>query len=540
MFTKRRGFCCIGRLLSMQPRFSDEGPSDRGTSVPGSGGRPSQPDFSIRKRDGPKLLRAVAKKYNIVSTESLVAAYNTTTVENERTVLLGWLREYGEGNHDCLKLGAVLEYAQLAKISYVSEPDAEVLRNLVYGLGSLLRPSEYLDENVAKALSSALTWVDAAVYDDTARLMDLGLDLLLSLSSRPRLTKQNFLKYEATFFCIHQVFFLLQIIGRGNLLEKEKKELRRVLAWKREEMELSILYYPVSFHFELIQQAVERLEIEDVPSHFVQAKRYTASGLYVGMHLFHFLRKMAGGDIDLTSIEDAYRRGRTAITNAGVSKREWYDILQILTAARTLVLKEETKVELFALAYDAAMEGQRKTTRENEQKALRFGIVQEMRLLVWDNDPSSNDGCKEATGKLVKLAIGKLVELATNQAISENWIHDADILTAILHALHAIHKTSAENRQTAEAVQKIQRCCDEHAKMTLTVWLDGNTIEEKLRMQPHDNIYKKYKNVFVEIGTAIGYLHLSTICSNIKELKQKYQHDDFATVSACDVLFRTK
>ena len=513
----------------MQPRFSDEEPSVRRQSASGSGGRPYQPEFNIRQRNGPKLLRAVAKKHDIVCTKSLVAAYNATTDENERAVLLDWLCKYAEGSKDCSKPKAVLEYAELAKVVHVTEQDAEVLRKLVYGLGSLTRPGEFLDMDVSKSLFSALTWVDSSVYDDTAQLTHLAYNLVSALSRWPRLTKQNFLKYEVNFLCIHQVFFLLQSIGRGCLLEKEKKEFRQAITQKRDEMEISNLYYPVSFHFELIQQAIERLEIEDAPSPLSQAKRYTVSGLYGGIHVFHFLRKLAGGDIDPTSIEDAYKRGRAAIANAGVSEREWYDILQILTAARICCLKQEKKCEIFSLACDAAMEGQRKTGRENEQKPLRFGIVQEMKLLASDRD-SSYDGRKEGTKKLV--------DLAKNQAISENWIHDADILTAILDALQMIHTTGEENQETVEAVLKIQRSCDGRAKETFTLWLDGNTIEEKLRLQHHEHTDNKHVDLFAKTGVSVGYLHLSTVRSNIEDLKKKYLHDSFATVGAFLSLFR--
>ena len=511
----------------MQSKFSKEEPSGGGPSGSGSGGRVHMQNFNILKKTGPMLLRAVAKKYNILNTKSLVTAYNATTVANERAVLLGWLRKYGEGSDECLKPKAVLEYAELFKVANVSEQDADILRNLVYGLGSLIRPGEFSGENVAKALLSALTWVDSAVYDDTAQLTHLAYTLVSGLSRWPRLTRQNFLKHEANFLCIHQVFFLLHSIGRGYLCEKEKKEFRQVVTQKREDMEISNLFYPVSFHFDLIQQAVERLEIEDAPSRLTKAKRYAASGLYGGMHVLHFLRKLAGGDVDPTSMEDAYRRGRAAIANAGVLEREWYDILQILTAARLGTLKEEKKCELLALAYDAAMEGQRKTTTVNHQKALRFGIVQEMRLLTSDRD-SCYDGRKMATDKLI--------ELATDQAISENWIHDADIFTAILDALHLVYLTGEEKQETAEALHKIQQSCDEHAIGTLTVWLDGNTIEEKLQMQRQEHTDDEHGDLFATTGAAVGYLHPSTIRSNVEDLKRTYLHDNFATVSAFDIV----
>ena len=504
------------KCQSLDEKLPAEVPSASGSGVIRA------PDFKIRGRNRPKFLRAVAKKYNILNTKSLVAAYNATTDVNERSVLFEWLRKYGERSADCIKPKTVLEYAELAKVAKVSEQDGNVLRELVKALGSQIRPSEFLEENVAKALYIALTWVDSGVYDDTSRLTDLGLDLLNSLSSRPRLKKENFLKYEAHFLCIHQVFFLLQSIGRGNLLEQEKNTLRQVVALKREAMRLSRMYYPVSFHFDLIQQGVERLEIKDDPSDLTKAKRYAASGLYGLMHAFHILRKLAGGDIDPESMEVAYRKARAAIANAGVLEREWYDILQILTAARLRALKEEKKCELLALACNAAIEGQLKTRREKEQKALRFGIVQELRLLASDKD-STCDVRREATVKLV--------ELATNQAISENWIRDADILITILDALHIIRAIDEQNQEISEALPKIQQSCDERTRATFRSWLDGHTMEGQ------EDTDDEHEDLLAKTGAAIGYRHPCTVRSSIEDLKRTYLRDIFATVSASSVLF---
>ena len=113
---------------------------------------PCQNGSDVEDPDNPKLLRAVAKKQDIVSMKSLFAACNATQEENERVVVLGWLCEYGEESDDCFIPKHVLEYAELVKVACVSEKGAEVLRNLVYGLGSLIRRGGFIDENVADAL----------------------------------------------------------------------------------------------------------------------------------------------------------------------------------------------------------------------------------------------------------------------------------------------------------------------------------------------------------------------------------------------------
>ena len=63
-------------------------PTAGGPSASGDSGRPCHSDLDVEELDNPKLLRAVAIKYGIESTESLVAAYNAPTDKDERGVLL--------------------------------------------------------------------------------------------------------------------------------------------------------------------------------------------------------------------------------------------------------------------------------------------------------------------------------------------------------------------------------------------------------------------------------------------------------------------
>ena len=277
--------------------------------------------------------------------------------------------------------------------------------------------------------------------------MVLAMDLVSSLSCRPRLTKKNFSEHEATFLALHQTLFILHTMGPGSLIEGEKKDLRRAVAKKKEEMTHSIAHYPVHFSFQLIQQAVERLEIEDAPSRLTKAKRYTATGLYGGMHLLHFLRRLVVGDIDPMTIEDAYRKSQEAIANAGVSERQWYDLLEILTAARLCALKTEAKIELFIKSFEVVVEGESKTRQKEEQKALRYGIIQEVQILA--SQGFSDDVRKEATTKLI--------DLATNYAVVEGWIDDADLLNATFNAVHEIHVLGEYEPRTAEALREMVR-----------------------------------------------------------------------------------
>ena len=102
--------------------------------------------------------------------------------------------------------------------------------------------------------------------------------------------------------------------------------------------------------------------------------------------------------------------------------------------------------------------------------------------------------------------------------------------------MHIIHTMNEGNQDIAEALQKIQQSCDECAKGTLKIWLDGNDMEEKLQMQRREDTNKQQEDLFAKTGATVGFLHPFTISSNIKDLKETYLRDNFATVSACGIV----
>ena len=120
----------------MQTRRPDEGPSETGITVSGTGGRPVVRGSNAKERYDPKLLRFISKKHSIDSTRPLVAAYKVTTNEDERAVLLGWLRKYHDRREDCLTPEAALEDAELSNVAPRSTSEKDVVKDLIRDLSS--------------------------------------------------------------------------------------------------------------------------------------------------------------------------------------------------------------------------------------------------------------------------------------------------------------------------------------------------------------------------------------------------------------------
>ena len=505
----------------MQPQAPDEGPSSGRPSASRIRGRPAVEHSVVKERHDPKLLRAVAYKRDIDSTESLVTAYNAATAEDERAVLLGWLCKYHERSADCLTPKAVLDYVELANLAPRSTKEKDIVKDLISDLTSCICEGSFLPPSFAAALYSALVHVDPSEYDDAEQLVVVARRLLGSLTREPKLTRKTFAKHEATFLALHQTFFLLREANQNDIDEKEKQEFRRTIAEKERLMELSCKHYPVNFHFKALRQAAERLKDEDAASRAAQTKQYAMCGLCGFVDVFHFLRNLARGDIDPTAIEEAYVRNQAAIDNIGVPKRPWFDRLRSLTAKRLEASKDETKLEHFWSEFDVAMESQQKMIEGEELKALRFGIIQEMRL-------SARRAACEA---MRKESTAKLVMLATGRAIFEEWFADEDVFTAFLDALHEIHIAGDDNQETAEAFRQMQQSCEGRTESTFRAWLGGGVIEDKLETRDRQEACAEHNAIFVKIARAVGYVPLHTIRSNIKDLKERYKHDSFAKVS---------
>ena len=511
-------------LCRLRPNMQapDEGPSEVGIPASGIGGRPSTKRLTVGQRNDPRLLRAAAMKYNIDSTKSLVVAYNKTTDKDERAVLLKWLRKYGRRREECLRLESVLEYSELSKIKSRSTHEDDVLEDLFRGLCSRLCQGEFLETYTAIALCRTLTHADPSSYGGTAQLVNVTKKLLGTLSPQPKLTRKNFAQYEATFQALHQAFFLLHMSNRNDIERKEKQDLRRAIAAKESELELSCKYYPLRFHLNTLRQAVERLELRDTPSHITQAMRCVACGLYVLLHVFHCFRNLTRCDIDPAAIADAYGKSQAYFVDMGVSRKAWFDSFRTLMAARLSASKTEMDLEHFGLAYRAAIEEQRTTRDREDSKALRFGIIQELGVLV-------NKGSPEHVCRDVAL---KLTELVARQAVDGGWIDDDDVLVALSDVLRDTDAITECNEETKEALRVLYESYRSGASKELTELMKAKDMEGRHRTEISQALQEERDHLCTKIGRDMGYVPPAVMNSNKEDLRRTYMKDDFATVTS--------
>ena len=497
----------------MQARAPDEGPSGGWSSASESGGQLVSQSTKNEERYDPNLLRAVVKKYSIKSTKSLVAASNVATDKDELAVLLGWLCKYHERREDCLMPKTVIEYAELANIAPRSTSEEDIIKNLVGDLCSCISEEEFLTPNVAAALHRTLVRVNPSASGGVAKLVTVARKLLSSLSATPNLRRENFTEHEASFLALQTLFSLL-ISNQDGIEQEEKKELRQTVAQKERALEKSCKYYPVKFHFQALRQAVERIKARD-SSFIAEAVSYIACGFCEFAHVIHFLRMMITSGIDPAGVVSAYGRRRAFTVDARVAKRPWFDLFRNLMATRLEAAKDETKQDLFRSVCDIAIENQRRTKYGEDLKALRFGTIAELGMLAIEG--SSESTRIEATISLTDLVTGK--------AIHEGWISDGDILIALLDVIYEVHKSGQCNEKTEEALVALHQSCEGSARYTMMAWLDGKSMEEKLRARSPQTPLLKRKDLFIKTRKDVGYTPPTR-----KDLVELYLQDDFATV----------
>ena len=498
----------------MQARAPDEGPSGSRPSVSETGGQLVSLDIKNEERHDPILLRAVVKRYNIGSTKSLVAASNVATDEYERAVLLGWLCNYHERREDCLTSKAVLEYAELADIAPRSRSEEDIVKNLIDDLCSCISEGEFLAPNFAAALHRALVHVNPSVYGGVAQLLLVARKLLGSLSATPKLEKNNFWVYRGTFLALQQTFFLLGEDNQRGINEEEKKKLRQAVAKQRRALKQSRRYYPVKFHFEALRQAAKRLKARDSCC-LAKASSYIIRGFGGLTNFVNSLRAVTTGGVDPAGVASVYRRRRVFFVNIRVARRQWFDLFRNLMVARLEAAKDEMKLDLFWSVFNVTVKNRRRMKDAEDLKALRFGVIHELGMLAIEG--SSESTRIEATIRLSDLATGK--------AMSERWIGDDDILIALLDVIHEVHKTGQCTEKTKEALLALHQSCEGLVRDAMIVWLDGRSMEDKLRAKSPPGAQLGRKDLFVKTRKDVGYTSPTG-----EYFIQTYLQDDFAKV----------
>ena len=464
-----------------------------------------------------RKLRALLRQMSIDSTASLVRAYNGTATEQ---LLHKCLRIYSEKKWQYVNPDTVMEYVELCKMKPRTDDDKEILGEVVSVLTGRIPDGEFAVESVAEALYRSLLWTPPALFqEDVTKLVALADKLTASLHPTPRLTKTNFLAHEATFKALHEVFVLMQRTAREKVIMEEKKRFQSNLKAKRSSMGDSCKYYPVQYYFRLIEQSIQRLELDEEPAPTAEAVKCLICTGWGLLHIVYTARRMATGIFSPFDLRLQLSELRQLMDSREPAERQWYDLLQALCFAGRESVEDHQKLEIFEEGYKTVEAAVWKMRRCNKDgKALLFGLIQELRHLA----------LSEGSGEVRRSGSSKLFALAETISTSA-WVKDKDIVEALLGSLHAFHSTGDDTAAALQSMQLIVSVDTPTVKRAVRDWLGGMSFEAKLgeavRRPPEPS-----GDLFCAIGREFNHIPLHEARNNVEQLKNRYRSDKFAKV----------
>ena len=484
--------------------------------------RSTMPGTFLRERDEPKLLRALSIQHDIKRTAELVTTYNRTDDVDERNVLYKWLESFSTNKERCLRPGAILQYAQLAKIKTRSDRDTDLVKTMLSDLCSKIPNDRFAEKNVSLALYRALMWIDSSVADDVSTMVSLGEKLLASLCPTLELYAETFEEFEGTFLALPLIIHHIQKVAPYRLCWYEKKELRTAANKKRQVLKDSFTYYPARFHYDLLEQSIKRLNARQHVPFSVRMMECPILNCCSAVQTYNSFRSSSSAyTYRVVTLEDTIEEIREIAKAPRIREDQWYVLLQALTAAKLQTVKDETKMELFLKVLEALMESQQKMRGREGVKKLRFGTVHELcQLLTYGSE------------EVQKKAEEELLSLADKRASEENWFRDVDIFDAVIRAVHQVHiRGGMQSTETASLLRTLSKTPSTLHRKAFLTWLGSGCLEDKLNMLPEsERRVADREELSAEIGEKIGYIPLEEVHRNIDDLKQKYKDMSFSMV----------
>ena len=467
-----------------------------------------------------KKLRALIRQKSVDCTTSLVRVYNGSPAGETEKLLQQCLRIYGETKEKHVNADNVMEFVELCKMKPRTEDDNELLREVVFFLSDLIPSDKFADERVAKALHRSLLWTAPAIFQQQlAKLVALAIKLTTSLHPTPRLTITNFLQHEAIFLALHEVFVLIQRTTGEKVAMEEKKSFQSGLRTKRSSMGGSCRYYPVQYYFRLIEQSIQRLELDEETSPILKAVHCLYITSCVFLHISYVMKQIVKLNINPSQLRALPGILQELVAGIDVAERQWYDLLQELCVAGRKAVDDHRMLEIFEESYKTVEESVWKMRLNEDSRALLFGLMQELRHLALAR--GSAEVRASGSSKLFSLAV----------AVSQgSWINDKQIVEALLCCLHAVH---SRGNDAASAMRSSQQLIDAvksgAVKKAVEQWMGDKPLDEKLR-EPVYASSEPAGDLFAAIGREFNHIPLQEARANVELLKSRYRRDAFATV----------
>ena len=325
-----------------------------------------------------RKLRGLAVREDILSTASLVKAYNQSENANEREVFREWLgrcHEYfANRSSNCLSAADALSYPTLAEIKPQCTEDQNLVRAVVFALSKRTTGAGYWEALFLPALEYALREADTAIFKKFAfELIHLSRDLLARLDpSATVFARETYVTHSAILSTFCHALDIVREVAPTLFDNQKKKGVYRDFWRQLKDIAESTDYYPLIYQIEIAKQSIERMTCESREYRCLVIGRRVYSGAKGVFKLIHAAREAMELKFDIDSIEEAHKYFSEAFAEHRIGKKTWYDLLRCLEEAN-LETNHLKNNEVFKMSFERVMEIQRTMRKGDERKALRCG-----------------------------------------------------------------------------------------------------------------------------------------------------------------------
>lgn len=459
-------------------------------------------------------LKSLGMKCDIKNTRSLVDAFNNSEPgSQERMLLRKWLQSYNDlfsSKRDKLMDSEIDSYSYLAGMKCSNRYESEVVMKFF----SNLCISAFQNDSSSKIYLAAL---ERALDEMQLKLLKNCQTKLLSIVDH-LFTKIEQMSYSRLFFSENSiVLFTLQRTFQ-KFLQLSQKALTRTkideYLGKLDEIERKSEYFPYVFQAKLLRLDIKSFEANDCYASLVRMGRCFLHLLLSGMHVMQGLREIANIKPDITAFEAGWQHLKQARSLMEDCK-EFVELSKLLKATKETL--EDNNLDHFKKCYEKLKPDKAFRGLKLPNKIINFALVFQLRMLVTNGSTIIQS---YAIGELVRL--GKLPK-------EDQWVQDPDIFEALLDALNAITRSSQnEDCQAASAIEFLKTTQNEKLRKKFEDWEQMDKDEEDLLEKESDTADPLFQDSRKSMQLLLNFDGLQT---NLNELKERYQRDEFSKVS---------
>ena len=428
----------------------------------------------------PSALQQLMRQEGVPDNKALVAALDAAPPEEQRPWIEAAIQWFATQPIETLSPAAIQDYAALSHIRVNSE-HRELLERYLHSLCRKVKDGSFGEKPLIQALAYSLEHLDPTIFtNDSTSLFRLADNLLEKLKqSKNAFTKRTYPTDRATLEALCQTLSLAEKMEPGQL-DKQAGSLYQNFSNQLQEL-AQASYYPISYHAQFLEQALELLAKTEESSQRQQVWKGCQAvfhGLEGGLYFYQGINKLIPfsslevlsnfSTIPFKSSYSAFTKSyaiiKEILPKSKSDENDWYNNLLKMCDRCAKILQEDTSRCDFLESYLNIQKLRVAVTKG--EKALRFGLVLQLQLLALSGP----------TPEVRTRIIGQLQTLAQ----PASWGADADVMAGLLDSL-ALVAVQSQAERASEAAMASEALEGLTAEASAFQWLAEQTLDDKLQ-----------------------------------------------------------